>query len=332
MAPSSTSRPACIAFAKTRPLCAIAWGDGTAHLIDLNGKTIANLEPPEKQPLVDLAFTSDGSRLACATSARTVVVWDLDGVVRGLQQLGLSINLETSSVVKGIAPPLGFEFGALDRLRFSQAKHIIEKRRDIADLTNDIRDNPGAWYLYRDRINDYKELGEFENAIADYQRWTNLDNAVGGGRSNSDKAWPLRDLAQIYLFGPPELQNYKEALELTQRALNLDRENPDNHFRHGVACYRLKDYENATNHLEIARRTWKEQKKEKAVAEVLVYEAMCMAHESDARLAGSMLQQAKQMYARIDLEYTATELEGRKSFVNQLPDLFWEAERVVATR
>src|SRR5262249_20154608 len=99
MAAAQASRPACIAFAKTRPLCAIAWGDGTAHLMDLNGKSIANLEPPEKRPFVDLAFTLDGSRLACATSARTVVVWDLDGVVRGLKQLGLSINLETSPVV-----------------------------------------------------------------------------------------------------------------------------------------------------------------------------------------------------------------------------------------
>jgi WD40 repeat protein len=329
--PFGTTRPASIAFAKNRSLWAVAWGDATIRLLDMGGKTIANLEPPEKEQFVDLAFTLDGSRLACATSARTVVVWDIDELVRRLGELGLSINLKTSAVLRGNVPQLGFEIGALDRLRFSQPKYLIGKRREIAELTNFIKAKPGAWHLYYYRARLYRELGEFESAIGDYQRWIDLDRAAGESRSRSDKAWPLRDLALIYLFGPPSLQDFEKALNLTKEALSLDLENPDNHFRHGVACYRLGDYDSATNHLETARHTWEKQKKEKDVAEVLVYEAMCLAHKMDSPVASSLLEQAKQMYARSDLEYARSNLESRNSLLNQLPDLLWEAERVVTT-
>src|SRR5262249_36134618 len=161
-------------------------------------KMVANLEPPQKGPLVDLTFTPDGSRLACATFARTVVVWDLDGLARRLTQLGLSTDLKPSAAPRRGQPPLTLEIRALDRLRFSQQKYVFDNGREVADLTNLIRQSPETWNFSFERARRYQRLNEFGNAIEDYRRWIQLDLAGEASRSGIDRAWPLRDLALIY--------------------------------------------------------------------------------------------------------------------------------------
>src|SRR5262249_50807347 len=152
--------------------------------------------------------------------------------------------------------PLTLEIGALDRLRFSQAKHEWEIRQYIADDTFFISQTPDAWQKYASRAQWYRKLGEFAKAIKDYQEWIALGRDAATSAHTWDKAWPLRDLALIYLFGPPQFQNFGKALELTHEALSIDPNNPDNHFRHGVAYYRLGQYEEASKHLETARQMW----------------------------------------------------------------------------
>jgi tetratricopeptide (TPR) repeat protein len=115
------------------------------------------------------------------------------------------------------------------------------------------------------------------------------------------------------------VQNYQKAFELTQQALELDGENPDNHLWHGIACYRLERYQEAEDHLQACRRSL--ESKNKNVTVMLFYEAMCQAHRNKI-LAGQSLQRARETYARTNLKY-------RENHAGELSDLIWEAQHVV---
>jgi tetratricopeptide (TPR) repeat protein len=181
-------------------------------------------------------------------------------------------------------------------------------------LTRLIQESPLNTGYYQHRAERYRKLGEYRNATEDYQRWIEL--TPGGG-----KAWPLRDLAQLYIEGPTSFRNYETALALLRQALDLEADNPDNHFRYGVACYRLGRYEEAAPHLDAARRHW--EKNGDKLAAALFYQAMCSALVAQRVAASQFLDQARQAYAR-------TDLTSRASQSGALSDLFWEAERVVS--
>lgn len=319
--PREATRPAPVAFAQNGRVWAMALDDTRVRLLETSGRTMAELEAPGKELLVGLAFSPDGSRLACATAARTVVAWDLDALARGLAQLGLGSGFEASATARPTELPMSAQIGDLNRLRFSQARHLIGLRRDVAELATLTRESPEVWYLYQRRAEKLKQLGEFEAAALDYQRWIQLDRAAGAARKPADKAWPLRDLALLHLLGPLEVRDYARALALTREALDLEPQNPDNHYRHAIACFRLERYEEAEAHLEAARPRYEAEKK--SVTAVLFYQAMCKAHRNNAPSAAELLEQAKQAYARTDLKY-------REKNAAELSDLLWEAERVVS--
>ena len=300
----------------------MALTDARVRMLDMGGRTLAEFESPQKELLVGLSFSPDGSRLACATTARTVQVWNLTALGRSLAQLGVATDFRAPAAEHSPEPPLTAQIGNLDRLRFSQARPLIDMRRDIADFDRKIRESPEAWHLYRYRAEKLQQLGEFEAAAQDYERWIQLDQAaIDPPRDAAMRAWPLRDLARLHLFGPRAVRDYARALALTQEALDLEPENPDNHYRHAIACFRLGRYEAAETHLEAARQRY--EASQKSVTAVLFYQAMCKARQNNTPSAAELLEQAKRAYARMDLKY-------REKNAAELSDLLWEAERVVA--
>jgi tetratricopeptide (TPR) repeat protein len=173
--------------------------------------------------------------------------------------------------------------------------------------------------LYQNRAKKYRLVGEYDKAIADYLEWIRLDQA-SPQKAGVVRAWPLRDLAWVYLSGPSGIQDFEKARALTESALKLDAENVDNQFRHGLACYRLGRYNEAEKSFEAMGRLLAVKKKPAAVA--LFYQAMCQACQKKRALAARSLELARQDYSGTDLKY-------RESHVEELADLVWEAERVV---
>jgi WD40 repeat protein len=316
--PPGASRPASVAW-NSRKL-AVAWNDTRVRLLDLGGGTTAELETQDV--LLGLAFSPDGSRLACATAAGSVVVWNFEALARGLEQLGLSVDLETPARARRPEPPMTVRIEQMDRLRFSQARYVIGLRRDVAELDGKIQEDPTAWHFYRHRAERLRKLGDFEAAARDYRRWIELDRAGINMPTGAMRAWPLRDLAWLHLFGPRELRDYERALALTREALELEPENPDNHYRHAVACFRLERYGPAETHFEMARQRYEAGGIN--VTAVLFYQAMCQARQNQA-LAAELLDQARQSYARLDFKAR----ERRAGELTDLAELLYEAERVV---
>jgi tetratricopeptide (TPR) repeat protein len=147
-----------------------------------------------------------------------------------------------------------------------------------------------------------------------------LERASSQPKPPKSLAWPLRDLALVHLFGPSSVRDYEQAFVLTREAVEIEPENADNHFRYGIACYRLERYEEAATHLEVSRQLG--ESKGDNVAAALFYEAMCQAHRKQPLFATQLLEEAKQAYARTDLKY-------REANSDELSELLWEAERVV---
>jgi WD40 repeat protein len=319
--PAGAARPAAVAFSPDGLTWAMALTDARLRMLDTGGHTLAEFEAPQKELLVALSFSPDGLRLACATAARTVQVWNLAALGPSLAQLGMAAGFKASAADRPLEPPLTVQIGNLDRLRFSEVPRVIGLRREIRDLDNRIEESPGEWQYYRYRAERLLKLGEYEKAVRDYHQWIEADRAASAARTPADKAWPFRDLARLYLFAPEDVRDYEKAFALTAQALELHPVNADNHLRHGIACFRLGRYETAESHLETARRALVAQKRN--VAAVLFYQAMCQAHRNNAHSAVQLLELAKRAYASTDTKY-------RESQSAELSDLLWEAERVVS--
>jgi WD40 repeat protein/Tfp pilus assembly protein PilF len=317
--PTMASQPALVEFAGSGGALALTWTDQAVRLINTNGSALANFETPHAETLVALALSADGSQLAGGTAARSVLLWDLNYLGRRLHELGLRTELPSGAAPTQVSSSVQLRIGPLDRLRFSQPKQILRLRRDIAELTGFIRDHPNTYFYYQHRAEKYLEVGDYEKAIADYRKWIELDEK-DTTRDSGMKAWPLRDLAFVYLTGPDQVKNYAQAAALTQRAIELEPTNPDNHFRYGMACYRLGRYDEAAIHLDTARRSW--ETKGSNVAAALFYEAMCSAHAKQTSVASRLLDQAKQAYATTNLQFRESQ--------GELSELQWEAEQVVA--
>jgi WD40 repeat protein len=337
--PGGATRPAAVAFATNGSILAVAWTDKAVRLLRVTGEVAANLDLPVEDTLTALALSPDGSQLVCGTQAHSAVLWDLQALGQKFNQVGLGFEADLSLMPPGSnAPPaasrpvseasgdrsaaarLQLQIGALDRLGFSSVKQILQLRREMAHLTALIGESPANQHYHRYRAEKYQQLGEYGQAIADYRRWIELDQQAGTNRAAADKAWPLRDLALIYLEGPKPYLDYAKAAALLREALALDAENADNHFRYGVACYRLRRYEDAAPHLEAARRSW--EKGGTKLTAVLFYQAMCSAQAAQSAAATQFLDLARQAYNQ-------TDLPDRASQSGALSDLFWEAERVV---
>jgi tetratricopeptide (TPR) repeat protein len=118
-----------------------------------------------------------------------------------------------------------------------------------------------ALKLLRRRAVLLMRLGKEEAAIQDWKQYL----------SSTNDPWAHRDLASLYLFGAPPVRDFQAAKDEAGAAVSLERKNPDNHFRLGVACFRTGDYQTGLDHLQEAARL----RVDKANAENLFYQAMC---------------------------------------------------------
>jgi len=80
-----------VAFGPDGSLVAFALSNEIVCLLDPRTfETRAVLEPPEPQALFELVFSSDGSTLGTACSTNRVQLWDLAGLFRKLESMGLA--------------------------------------------------------------------------------------------------------------------------------------------------------------------------------------------------------------------------------------------------
>ncbi|HEY2951702.1 MAG TPA: AAA-like domain-containing protein [Verrucomicrobiae bacterium] len=84
------NQPGLMAFSPDGRLLAIAIAPSTIELVRLpQGESVATLESPDRRPLLALAFSRDGRRLAAAGREQLVLVWDLALVADELSALKL---------------------------------------------------------------------------------------------------------------------------------------------------------------------------------------------------------------------------------------------------
>jgi signal transduction histidine kinase len=87
-----------ISFSRDGSLLALAPTHRTARLVDpVSLREITTLTAPQTHLVRALSFNADGSRLAVATSAGAVQVWDLRALHTALTALGLDWQVESSS-------------------------------------------------------------------------------------------------------------------------------------------------------------------------------------------------------------------------------------------
>lgn len=84
------ARPGAAAFSPDGRILALALTHRVVSLYDPErGEPLARLEPPLPQPLSELRFTPDGTRLVVGTQTRRVEIWHLAGLAEALRGAGL---------------------------------------------------------------------------------------------------------------------------------------------------------------------------------------------------------------------------------------------------
>jgi WD40 repeat protein len=90
----SANQPGAVAFSPDSSTLAIGISPSTIQLLRMPaGNAIATLEIPDRRPVVNLAFSRDGRRLAAAAREGLVVLWDLAVLADELSELGLRGDL-----------------------------------------------------------------------------------------------------------------------------------------------------------------------------------------------------------------------------------------------
>jgi serine/threonine protein kinase/WD40 repeat protein/Tfp pilus assembly protein PilF len=297
-----------IAFADDAPVMAVPYDDRRqVGLLDPEtGRELAVLAADNAQMIDRMALSADGGRLAVARSDNTVQLWDLRAVRRRLADLGLDwdpspdrpeetgpdtqpLTLAVEGPIPAAAPkppapdpaePLRARL-ALYSLAitltpyhpepYHQRGHAYARlgqpRQAVADFTAAL-----AWegpdrlkqrsHLHAARAASLRSLKEYDRAIGDLRRAVDLDP------ENLDAC---NSLAWLYVAGPPNLRDPRQALPLAKRAVAGRPGHGNSLNTLGVVYYRLDEPERAVVALERSLRELKDE----SLANNCFFLAMC---------------------------------------------------------
>jgi WD40 repeat protein len=237
--------PGCLAFRCDGRLLAIAPNNRHIRLVDPDtGAELATLTSPNSQPYAHLCFCGDGSRLAALSPPNSIHVWDLTRIRRQLAERNLHDAFPAPAAT---APSLSGPGRLQVRLGPFSPWHRLDQAADLqkllAELTARVQKEPSNSQGYERRGAVQARLGRIREAVEDYRKALALDP-----RS------PLacNGLAWIYVTGPGELRQPKEALPLAERAFEQQPDNSDFLNTLGVVYCRLGRWACATETLQEA--------------------------------------------------------------------------------
>jgi serine/threonine protein kinase/WD40 repeat protein len=176
------------------------------------GRELATLMVADPQNIVAMRFSPDGSQLAVATIGHVVQLWDLRDIRRQLQALNLDWD------APACAP--------------------AETGKDAALVQVDVCDNA---LFHAARGEQHLQKKEYAKAIAEFR-------AALAMEANDTQL--CNTLAWIYVAGPVELRDPKQALTLIQRAVDRQPKNSNYQNTFGTVLYRLGNYQRAVEILK----------------------------------------------------------------------------------
>jgi WD40 repeat protein/Flp pilus assembly protein TadD len=276
---SAGSGPGPTTFSRDGAMWALGGADGTVDLLDAQTATaLTHLEAPYRETLVWLQFSPDGTRLIAAAESKSIQVWDLVALRRGLAELGL--DWSKAPIPRGsatTATPLVVS-NAVGTFRNESQIALVALRSKLVQITDEIRRRGRTPDRLRRRAEYESALSMYGDAIADWKECVAVQPT---------NAAVLRDLAWCYLNAPADLRDYAAAREFAQRAVELEPNRSENLWRLGAACFRTEDFTNGLAHLQRAATLRAEGK----MAFIRFYEAMCYAELNQ-------LQEARAAFAK----------------------------------
>jgi serine/threonine protein kinase/WD40 repeat protein len=176
------------------------------------GEALLSLETPDEEPLDSgLSLSADRRWLAAGSRmTRRIHVWDLAGIARRLEEIGIAHDLpplaardEADAVAAAAAGAAEAEvdLGILEASRW--------KERELARWTSAIREQPANAAAYRRRAPLFYALGRHQEALQDRERLLELE---------PDSVEAMEDLAWQHVVAPPALRDAARALGLARRA------------------------------------------------------------------------------------------------------------------
>ena len=268
------NQPSPMAFSGDGRLWAFARTDDQIQVRALEGGgRWVNLECPAQGSLKQLALSSNGLHLV-ATLERpsSLLAWDLGRLSRRAADMRLEHLLPIDAGPAELARPhLDMEV-ALEPYATPAHYYTFEDAKRLKGMDAEIQMDPENAPYRRDRAAFYLQHGDYHQALSDYQAWIEL--------TPSDP-WPHRDVARLYLFGPPGIRDYELAHRHTSEAIRLNGMSFDNSLYHGIACFRIQALPDALHHLGIALQ--RQENAQQAVAGF--YQAMTLA-QLDRKEAG----------------------------------------------
>jgi hypothetical protein len=270
-----------------RKLLAVETGHGAVRLVDPDtGREYARLEDPNQDRAFHLSFSPDGTRLvACNHDSQSIHVWDLRRIRQQLAKMDLDWGLLPYPALVGRIANPSYPTARPSPLRV---------KVDLGDLTQ-----PAP------------ERQEITRQLIEEKR-----RAL---KAKPNNALACNELAWLYLTAPEGLRDWKAALPLAQKAMQLD---PNVLHRNtlGLAYYRAGRYPEAVKVLEANLKD----QADWALTYDLYFLAMCHHQLGDGV-------RAKQFHD-LAVRWSASHKESLAPFLVELTAIHAEAGAVLGLR
>jgi tetratricopeptide (TPR) repeat protein len=177
------------------------------------GRELATLMVADPQNIVAMRFSPDGSQLAVTTMGHVIQLWDLRSIRRQLKAMNLDWDAPAYAPVR-------------------------ETGNDAALVQVAVCDNA---LFHAARGEQHLQKKEYAQAIAEFR-------AALAMEANDTQV--CNTLAWIYVAGPVELRDLKQALILIQRAVDQQPKNSNYQNTFGTVLYRSGNYQRAVEILK----------------------------------------------------------------------------------
>jgi Flp pilus assembly protein TadD len=193
------------------------------------GRELVRLESPDLDVFKLTRFTPDGARLITSNEPRGIHIWDLRLLRRELAERGLDWDAPPFAADKVRPGPIELHVDWGDYARLSKLQIAKNYDRSVAAA-------PQLAVRWHFRGKFHWEAGHYEEALRDLQKAVDLEPRT---------ALACNYLARLYGTAPPSTRNAGRAVELAERAVQLQPGEWDYQTTLGIALYRCGRYSEA---------------------------------------------------------------------------------------